>query len=401
VSISLTFQVAFASQPGDDPYVWTTVGGTQDIEYSRGAPNEYAQMETGESTVTVADADSDLDPNNAGSTHYPNVKRGKAIRCFLTVDGTDYPAFQHFIDRLPRAVALTNWTQRTIKGVDAFGGFALARLDATGAGFPSESSGARWGRVLDAIGWAASRRDIDTGSSNLDAYTNDSDTEEKALPHLLSVVESENGLGFMDAVGNARFIERHSFILNTTVAAVLADGVSIATGSYPTAIPYQDLQPESTDIFNQYTGKRTASGSTVLTNEDATSVADYGPRSKDVTLLVDSDNEVQDAIDWKLSQTKDPFERVDGITVMPGNDPARWATVLGLEVGDRILVVEQPAGYAAPVESQYIIRHLDVKLPVALSASEFTFQLTPVTRDAWFVLDDATAGQLDANKLAY
>jgi len=64
-------------------------------------------------------------------------------------------------------------------------------------------------------------------------------------------------------------------------------------------------------------------------------------------------------------------------------------------------VVEQPSGYDAPVETEYIIRHLNVKLPLALAASEFTFQLTPVSRDAWFVLDDATAGRLDFNKLTY
>jgi hypothetical protein len=400
VSLALTFQIAFASQPGDASYTWTTVPGSMDLSYKRGAPNEYGVMETGESNVEVGDAGSDLDPNNTGSAYYPNVRRGKPMRAFMTVDGTDYPLFQHFVERLPRSVSVGSvWTQRKLTGVDAFGAFALAGLKAVS--YASELSGTRWGNVLDTIGWPAGRRNIDAGNSTLDAYTNDADSQDKALSHLLAVVDSENGFGFMDAAGDARFIQRHAFILDTSLAATFADGESIDTGDYPTAIPYTDLQPESTDIVNDYSGHRAAEGSTVLTASDATSIDDYGQRSTDVTSLVSTDNEVQDALNWKLSQTKDPYERVDAITVMPGNDSARWVTLLGLEVGDRVLVVEQPPGFAAPVETQFIVRHLEVNIPASLAASTFTFQLTPVAVDAWFVLDDTSAGRLDFNKLAY
>lgn len=596
---TLTFQIAFESNPGDDPLVWTTVPGTKDIEYQRGAPNEYGQMETGVSTVVAGDALSVLDPNNVGvlanynanpsvegdtsgwtvrgvksqvldappgstgtkscdatytnvaaneniwngftgepaadrlavaagdevyvsgqvkwaagplldilwitirwwkpdgtfsdsafntaangrvlnpdmgtwypvwgsavapagaayatvyctastgntlashsfrvddlliapadaipdpsayfyvdgdspngrwegaanasqsyygGPYYPNVKRGKATRAFLTIAGTDYPLFQHFIERLPRTASEASvWTERSVTGVDAFGGFALAGLK--GKSYAGETSGARWGNVLDDVNWPAGRRDIDTGNSTLDPITFDDNADTKALSHLLDVVTSENGFGFMDADGDARFIERHAAITDTTVVATFADGRSIATGDYPDAIPYTDLAPESTDIINDYTGKRDTGA--VQTASDATSIDEYGPRSDELTFLVDSDAEVQDAINWRLSQTKDPEERIDAITVMPGSNLNRWAAVLGLEVGDRILVVEWAPGFAAPVETEYLIRHLAGKLPTDLTASEFTFQLTPASTDAWLVLDDATAGQLDANKLAY
>jgi hypothetical protein len=48
-----------------------------------------------------------------------------------------------------------------------------------------------------------------------------------------------------------------------------------------------------------------------------------------------------------------------------------------------------------------LIRHLEGRLPASIYASEFTFQLTPASADAWLVLDDATAGRLDFNKIAY
>lgn len=399
MSLSLTFQIAFANQPGDDPFTWTTVPGSKAVTYGRGAPNEYGTMETGTSEVEVGDATSELDPNNTGSSYYPNVRRGKPMRAYVTVDGTDYPLFQHFIERLPRSVSVADvWTQRKVTGVDAFGAWALAGLK--GHSYVSELSGTRWNNVLDDIAWPAGRRDIDAGNSTLDASVGfDADSDVKALQHLLDVTRSENGLGFMNAVGDARFIERHAFIIDTAIAATFADGRSIDSGSYSTAIPYTRLQPESTDIVNDYSGQR--AGGTTYTATDSTSIDDYGQRSEEITFLVNTDNEVQDALNWRLSRTKDPYERVDEITVMPGDDMTRWAAVLDLEIGDRILVVEWPPGFAAPVETQFLIRHLSGNLPTALAASTFTFQLTPVTVDAWFVLDDTTAGRLDYNKLVY
>jgi hypothetical protein len=256
--------------------------------------------------------------------------------------------------------------------------------------------------VLDDISWPIGRRNIDTGSASFDPITFGDNATTKALQHLLDAITSENGFGVMDAAGDARFIERHAAITNTTLRATLVDGRSEATGDYPGALPYVDLQPESTDVFNDYSGKRAADDATVLTAADAASIEDNGPRSQELTFLVDSDAEVQDAIDWRLSQTKDPAERVDAITVMPGYDLARWVSLLGLEVGDRILVVEWPPGFAAPVERQFLIRHLAAALPLSLAGATFTFQLTPASTDAWFIWDDAALGSFDeGNKWAY
>lgn len=219
----------------------------------------------------------------------------------------------------------------------------------------------------------------------------------KALEHLLAVLANENGFGFIDAEGNAQFRSRHNAIVNTTLAATLADGRSI--DSYPGAIPYVELHPETTDIVNDYKGKR--DGGTVQYASDADSIVAYGPRSEEITFLLADDNEVAAALEWKLSITKDPRERIDSITVMPGTNPDWWATVVGLEIGDRILVVEWPPGYLAPVETEFFIRHMDVSIPASYHSSTFTFQLTAASTEAWLVLDDETQGRLDYNKLAY
>jgi hypothetical protein len=397
-ALILVFQVAFTSDPGDSEFTWVTVPGTMDVDYSRGAPNEFGRSETGESVVRLGDAASQLDPNNPDSIYAPNVRRMKPMRAFMVVDGVEWPLFQHFIERLPRLRSVGEvWTERALQGVDAFAWWALAGLK--GRTYSGEATGTRWGNVLDDLGWPAGRRDIDAGNSSLDPVTFAADDSTKGLEHLLAVVENENGFGFINAEGEARFQERHDAILNTTIAATFADGRSADTGYYPGALPYVDLQPESTDIVNDYTGKR--EGGAVQAASDAASIEAYGPRSAELTFLVDSDAEVQSALEWRLSQTKDPHERVDAIVVRPGDNAATWAAVLALEVGSRILVVEWPPGYTAPVETEFFIRHLAASIPASYHASEFTFQLTPAAQDTWMVLDDSVAGVLDSNKLAY
>lgn len=394
---TLTFQLALGQAPTAETFTWTTIPGTQGVTYQRGAPNEFGRMETGESEADVGDAASDLDPNNPDAAYAP--ERMTPMRAFVTVDGVDYPCFQHYVERLPRKRSVgAVWTERAVVGVDAFASWALASLK--GRSFPSQSTGNRWWAVLSTVlGVAASRTAIDTGNSILDAATFDENDGTKALAHLLDVAENENGFGYIDAEGRARFIQRHAAITDTTLVATLAGGRSIETGDYPGAIPYTDLQPESTEIINDYSGKREAGAA--QTASDAASIDAYGPRSEERTFLVSTDAEVQSALEWRLSQTKDPHERIDALTVKPGEDLARWATVLGLDIGDRILVVEWPPGYAAPVETEFLIRHLSASIPASIKASEFTFQLTPAGADSWLILDDATAGRLDFNKLAY
>jgi hypothetical protein len=398
VSVALTFQLAFANDPGDASFTWTTIPGAMDVTYRRGAPNEFGRTETGESDVQVGDAASELDPNNTGSAYYPNVRRMKPMRAYVTVGGVEYPLFQHFVERLPRLRSVGDvWTERSVVGVDAFAWFALAGLK--GKSYAAETTGTRWENVLDDVNWPAGRRDIDLGNSSLDAAAFDENATTKALEHLLDVAENENGFGFMAADGNARFIQRHAAITDTALVATFADGRSVETGSYPGAIPYVDLRPESTEVVNDYSGQRESGAA--QTASDAASIEAYGPRSDELTFIVDSDAEVQAALQWRLAQTKEPAERIDALTVKPGRDETRWAAVLGLEVGDRVLVVEWPPGFAAPVETACLIRHLEGRLPASIYASEFTFQLTPASADAWLVLDDATAGRLDFNKIAY
>jgi hypothetical protein len=228
----------------------------------------------------------------------------------------------------------------------------------------------------------------------------DENASVKALDHLLDVVASENGLGFMDAQGRTRFIARHALLTQfATVRAVFSDGPSLS--SYPDAVPYVDLTPETTKVVNDWSAKRDEQDAPTFAVEDTSSVDEFGRRSGELTMLVASDEEVQSALQYRLGLTSQPFERIDSIVVKPGDDLSRWETVVSLEVGDRVKVIEQPPGFATPQPRDYFVRHIAAEIPTDLKASEFTFQLVAADTVAWFVVDDAVNGRLDENALAY
>jgi hypothetical protein len=390
----ITFQIALASRPGDEPLVYTTVPGTLDISYQRGEPNEYGQMETGVSTVVVGDAASALDPGNPDSPYAPNVKRGKAMRAFITLDGTDYPLFQHFIERLPRTRSRRVWTERSITGVDAFASFALAGSRA--GVYPGQASGARFGHVLDDVNWPARGGTSTPGQPRPSTRGTSTDNDRRQGAHAPARrrVTSENGFGFMDASGDARFIERHRHHHRHVGGGhVRGRALNLATGSYPGALPYVSLASPSPPTCSTTTRASAASGG-------ATSWPRRTRRPSTTTGLAQGAPAPRrlgpgapGRLNWKLSQTKDPDERVDAITDYARNSTfSLWVACFqprgrcqgqGGRVGP---------GLRRTGERQFLIRHLAVDLPTDLTASTFTFQLTPASVDSWLVLDDTTRG---------
>jgi hypothetical protein len=153
-------------------------------------------------------------------------------------------------------------------------------------------------------------------------------------------------------------------------------------------------------VVNDWRGTR--AGGATQTASDATSQTNYGQRSQQFTSLVTTDAEVLSQMQWKLRQFKEPLNRLDSITVMPGTNTAFWQAVLALDVGSRITVKEKPPGFSTVQSADYIIQQVHAVIPSGpVLKARFTFGLWPADTNTWFVLDDATVGQLDTGALAY
>jgi len=209
--------------------------------------------------------------------------------------------------------------------------------------------------------------------------------------------DGELGLLFIDGAGSVRFIDRHALALapyNTselTVADVRARGTNV----------YQDSVPEYSkdQIVNDWRGQRDGGQSQTAT--DAASVTKYARRTQSITVLTTTDADVLGAIEWRLHQFKDPLQRIGAVTIMPTTNVALWKSLLGLEIGDRITLIEKPPGFAAQWQADYNIQGISVNVPSGPTATaQFTFTLWPVDTSEWFIFGTST-GKFGAGQLGY
>lgn len=99
----LKVEIGFAGTP----FVPTFTDVTTDYRVYAGCPIEYgrgdnrAQPKTATATFILDNAAGKYTPDNTGSTFYPNVRRGRAVRISATEDGvTYYPRYYGYIDTI-------------------------------------------------------------------------------------------------------------------------------------------------------------------------------------------------------------------------------------------------------------------------------------------------------------
>lgn len=388
-------EIAFGSQWADASYTWTDVTDkTGTISFQRGRQQELDRVEAGTGAADVLDDVSNFSPSNTSGLYYPDVKVLVPIRQTATIGGTTYGLMQHFVEQWPRQ-RQGGYASRQITTVDAFDFFAVAGL----AGFSrgAELSGTRIAAVLDQIGWASGRRVISTGTVTVPACSFADDDDTKALTHLLDVTDAEAGIFFIDGDGNADFIDFKDLLgspFNTSQATFsdmpASDEIAIISSS-----PNADKQL----IFNQWSGTRDGGATQSKSNQD--SIDDYGPRSQQLTPLLSSDSAVLTLLERRLIQYKDPLERIESITVSPGDDTAKWEAILPLEIGSRITVVDHAPGSDDASTVDYTIQNISFpRNPGGDAGAQITYGLWPADINSWMVLDNAVYGLLDSNRLA-
>lgn len=265
--------------------------------------------------------------------------------------------------------------------------------------FAQELSGTRVTNVLDLTGWPSALRLLSVGKFQVQARTFQPADSVPALQHLQDVIGEggEDGWGFID--GRGRFV-----FLDATTLVTTPYTVSQATFSDEPAvgeIEYQDVvTSESNDlIFNEFTGTR--QGGVAQTVVDLDSQAKYLRRVHQMQSVLTSDAKLREKMSARLSDYKDPYDRLRSFTVMPGETSAAWAACLAREPGDRITVNQHPPGAGGVDTRDYIVQHISPEIDLAaLSKSKFTFQVWPATTRNWLIVDSATFGTLDVNKVA-
>lgn len=225
--------------------------------------------------------------------------------------------------------------------------------------------GARATRVLNAAGWPALARNLDTGSSTLQSAT----LGTSALEHLQKVADSELGLLYITRDGMVR-LEARSNLINQTSVATITD----TQGSTP-AITADE--PYITDdlVRNVVTVSRL--DGIAQTARDAASVTLNGPVGYTLDGLYNSSDDLSRHIaEYIVTEYKDAKQRVDQANIVPrGNPSVLFPIVLAPELSDQITVKQKPQDVGAETSRSCVLEGIAHRF--GPKSWETTFNLSP------------------------
>jgi hypothetical protein len=213
-----------------------------------------------------------------------------------------------------------------------------------------------------------------------------------ALELLQGFADDAGGVLFMGTSGEFVYQNRHHRI-GAPVAATFkhSDGTGYE--------PHLTLVMDEDRVVNDVTVTRPG-GSTARAS-DAASIGEYGRKTREMTLRIDNDGEAWDAATWAVEQGKDAKVRIDGVTLNLGASDALWSVVLGLKLGDKIVLDELPE--AAPFTTgEFFVEGIDHDCTVVGSGVEWMTQLrlSPAEDSDGWVLEDDENGILDSTTTA-
>lgn len=262
---------------------------------------------------------------------------------------------------------------------------ATAHYNAGITAWRGDRSGARIGRILDAVGWPAADRSIDTGLAVLQSAT----LGTTVLDALQRIEETEQGRLFVTADGKVRFIARDSMLKTpyTTSQATFGDSGS--------ELEFGDLTYDDSDnsIVNEAQVSR--NNGVVQIVRDTTSQTRYLRRTLVLSGLEHQDDSTsRDLANWVVQHYKDPFRRATGLRLEPsaGNEATHFPQVLGRELADRVTVKRIPQNLGAAINQDVNIEGIGH----TVSADQWvtTWDLSPAEAQVYWILGVAGFSEL-------
>ncbi len=141
----------------------------------------------------------------------------------------------------------------------------------------------------------------------------------------------------------------------------------------------------------------TRQGGNPQTYEDAASEADHGIFSIDrAGVLYATDVEAYDAATYAVVRNKDPKLRFRRLTLHAHRSDTVMDACVVRDLGDVITVRRRPPGGGAAQEKTLVIEAVAHEVDWSAQRWVATFQLAPADTGPYWVLEDASFGQLDS-----
>lgn len=309
------------------------------IQTTRGRNAQADQFQTGQLSLRIVDQNGDFNPQNTASPYYGLLNPMRKVQITATYSGVTYPIFSGFITgystTTPKFTGDVVYT--TITAVDAFRLAQNAQISTVTGATAGQLSGARINKILDAIGWPNSMRDIDAGQTTMQA---DPGTPRTALEAMQTIEISEYGSLYVDASGSFVFQDR-AF----TTSSVNATPVVFNDNG--TGIQYFNAVWLLNDVLVYNSAQITRTGGTTQTATNQTSIDKYFLHSyNQQNLLMETDTVALDYARAYVASRAETTTRCDAITLdlYTNNYDAGIVAALGLDFFDPVTITTtQPA----------------------------------------------------------
>jgi hypothetical protein len=354
VSGTITGEVAYVGLSPD-----VSTGWTLDVNYNGGLYNARFGVLTTAGIVLVTGTTT---LSNGAEYHVAGTWDGATARVYVNgveegsaaIGGTLFPAGQTTFMIVGGAelgaIVNTGLDQAKLQMVAVYRtALSAARLAAHASAvttpWDNDTPGQRAARVLDAIAWSSTLRELDTGQSALQS----AELDMSALDHLQKVAESEFGVLYTRADGVVR-LEARLNLANQQDYGSFTDAI----GSAPAIVAY--LPDYGDDLIrNDVTVSR--SEGVAQNVRDTASIGEYQTLSYVVDgLYHDSDALSLYAAQFILSEYKDPKQRITGLDMRPRSNPSvLYPQLLARELTDRVTVAYTPQGVGSQFSQTSVI----------------------------------------------
>lgn len=288
----------------------------------------------------VADGTATMGANSLGAGSY--IQLGNYITTYDSGTLAYASGVTHFTGNLQNFVAYASALSSTNAAI----------LSGWLGAWGEEGSGARIGHVLDLAGWPSGLRSIDTG----DVIIGRQALSGSALAELQLVETSEDGRLFIDRSGNVAFHSRTKDV--TSAAPTYTFGTTDSATSVQVLAGSTSFRWDRNLIATQMTVNGIGCQQTVTSSTSSV----YGYRSRQVSTILTNANDCRGLAEGLLyvRALHDAQLRCDGFEMRPVRAPSTaWPIVLGLELGDKVIVSRTPQGITPALTSNISVSTIE------------------------------------------
>jgi hypothetical protein len=378
----------------------------KNVDIAYGRQRLFDEYGAGSCVISINNRDNYLTPGHSDSTYGNTQLIGREVRVSAAVTGgsDSYSSylFRGFISDVDYLPDVNHQSATTvIKAVDGFQKLAKARFN--NQSFSAEKTSVRTTNVLDLAGYPdeSNPNDRTIATGDIDCLSQ-SGVSSTALSYLQTVAKTENGKFLINHAGTpastnfggvATFIAKNQTPLSSGLT--VSDANTLSSGS----IQAEQIEMEygSELLFNAY-AMTPASGS-VQTGSNATSVAKYGTRTIERTLL-SSTTDAENIGIYYIGLHDEPTLRVSKVVLKADMaETADAEKILHLNVHSSLNVSVLPVGSSTTLTGEMIVEGVQISITprdMASNQSAISYTLSTSNADAtaYWIMGDSSLSVL-------